>query len=368
MLRDNAGAAIGVVRRAGRDLPGVPLWRCRAGLRRMRVPIVTGFYQRYFDFLLSWRPATLSGRLLYRLARSFYGVLTRLYNPDLTYSIDGTVIRLPASHSTPFHWKYNGEYSKSLGRVALACGAKYPGALFVDVGANVGDSAAIIRAAGARNKIISIEGVERFYAVLRSNAETLRDVVPVRCFVGVRRNSGGVMVRIHRDGNAVVVDGPLGQQVAGASTSDSAWRELSQIVPGNETVKLLKTDIEGHDLPLLSANLDFIRRHRPVIFLELHVSDSDEKSKGVTWVEVWEQLFGLGYRKALYWHNSLDFLCMLDMDSMVTADLHDYYRNRAGHLYVDVSLFHEADLDMADKLHLGEIERFRQLRRPAATR
>lgn len=324
--------------------------------------------QFIFNALMRCPTSSLPKLTGYKVLLKLYRMLTRTCNQLVIYAVDGREIFFPASHGLPFEWKFDPENSKCLGRVAAACARKYPASVMIDVGANVGDSAAIIRSSGVSNKIVCVEGVKEFFDVLTKNAKILGDVVPVHRFVGPSACTSACKLRVLKIGNAAIYDKPEYYiESANAEQVNVTFTTINNIAetyaPGG-TVKLLKTDIEGFDLPVLNGSLDFIAAHRPVIFLELHVRDIDEKSKGVSWKDLWDNLAELGYRKALYWYCSNDFLCMLDIseDLRITEDIHDYLRNRSGRLYVDVCVLHEADADLAALLYQTEKTHARQVR------
>ena len=314
------------------------------------------FFQSAFDRLFAWPTRTAFQWFTFRFFRRCYRTLAAHRNVLVKYSVDGCEIYFPALHETLFCWKFDPDNSKSIGRVAAACATAYPDSVILDVGANIGDSAAIIRSQGVGNTIVAIEGVAEFHHVLARNAELLKGVVPVLGFVGAVSHTAKAKLVVLAGGNAVVnerIDD------AAAHQNDIEFITLDQVVerhaPGAQ-VKMLKTDIEGYDLPVLNGSLDFIATHRPVIYLELHVSSGDEKLRGVSWRDLWSNLRRLGYTKALYWYCSSDFLCMLDLnrDEGVIQDIHDYFQDRAGRLYLDVCLLHGKDAALAEAIYAGE--------------
>jgi len=316
-------------------------------------------YQSLHEWLLKLQPGFINNKI-YRIGMSSLKVMTFFYNPNIDYHLGNVKMLFPASHATPFTWKSDSDYSMSLGRVAKTVTQKYENSVIVDVGANVGDSAAIIRANGVSNQIISIEGVKSFYKVLKQNALLLGEIEPINCFIGSDKlHAPNAKVRVLPTGNAVVYEKPDDYIKENKQTpiGDVDFLTLEEVVGAttNKSVKLLKTDIEGYDLPVLLSSINFISRNKPVIFMELHISGIDEKSKGVCWKDLWEELINEGYCKALYWRNSSDFLCSVDMESTVTEDLHSYFRNRWGNLYADVCLLHFDDMDLAEKMRLDEL-------------
>ena len=66
-------------------------------------------------------------------------------DPTVVVMVADRELVLPLSHDLPVHQARHGNYSLNLGRVAAALDEARPGASIVDIGANVGDSVAIIR-------------------------------------------------------------------------------------------------------------------------------------------------------------------------------------------------------------------------------
>lgn len=296
-----------------------------------------------------------------RIYRRLFRYATKRLNILVSYSIGGIPIQIPISHDLPFLALSSPEYSKSVGRVAAISAGKYPDAVLIDVGANVGDSAALIRSHAVNNPIVCVEGLPNFFEILQLNSIVL-DVIAVKSFVGPCARSVTLRYADNRGGNARVFEVSAARTTKGRATDLAGTYEFSSIegivekaMPGRK-VKLIKTDIEGYDLPALNASLNFIGKHKPIIYMELQVSDVDEDIKGTSWRELWSNLAALGYAKAFYWYNSTDFVCMLDIntDLRVTEDLHNYFRNRAGKLYADVCIVHESDKDLADLIYATE--------------
>lgn len=314
-------------------------------------------YQAIFDKLMYLSANSAS----YRYWSRFYFAIGKWRNLLVRYSVDGCEIFFPSSHHSPFVWKTDPQYSKSLGRIAAFCTKKFPNSVIVDIGANIGDTAAIIRSNGVRNTIVCVEGVRDFFDILSRNADRIGNIVPVHRFVGPACYDMSAKLRVLDSGNAVVYEKPEDYKIETHTVQQAnvEFETIDSIVqrhaPGS-SIKLLKTDIEGYDLPVLISSLDLIGLHKPLIYLELHISDIDERSKGVTWKELWEKLSVLGYNKVLYWYCSSAFLCMLDInrDDRITEDIHDYIRNRGGYLYYDVCMIHKDDGDLATAIYNTE--------------
>ena len=321
--------------------------------------------QTVFNYAININHPNVASRFQYHLNRLQYYLAKKIIkiisNKDslVVYSVDGIDIKFPPQHGTPYEWKFNREYSKSLGRIAKAMYSKYPDSTIIDAGANVGDSAAIIRSAGVDNLIISIEGFKEYYDILCLNAKSMGNVVPVSCFLDSVEHESKINLRTGGIGNTVIYeDKDLYTQKAVVESIDVKFRSLKYIIDNfspNAQVKLLKTDIEGYDIPVINGSMDIINQHKPIIFFELHISSMEEKGKGVTWRELFSNLKKASYKKAMFWRNSNEYELTVELDDdCVLEDVIEYYRNRKGLIYADVCVIHESDLDLAEQMRKAE--------------
>ena len=129
-----------------------------------RLHVAPAFVQALFDYACTGvrrgRRKSLYWRLLHWLSRAA-GVRDWL----VTFEIDGYLLYLPLSHRLPQHRLATPGYSSNLGRLAQIVQSKYPDLTLVDVGANVGDSVAIVRRR-IHCPILCVEGEERFASIL----------------------------------------------------------------------------------------------------------------------------------------------------------------------------------------------------------
>jgi FkbM family methyltransferase len=268
-------------------------------------------------------------------------------------------LRLPLSHSLPLQLKNSPQYGANLGRLAHEVERKYPDSTIVDVGANVGDSAAIIRNHGVNRPILCIEGDERFFHVLVENAKVMPGVAALKAMVG--GETAAIEGRIERAlGNArIVPDRSNGTSVALESLADILRQR-----PSHRNVKLIKIDTEGLDVPIVLGNRTLLAETQPVMFLEY--SPSLFPRGRDSHAALAQDLAGMGYRHALVWDNTGDFLLGFGLEqSTILEDLTDFYSGRHGYRYADLALFADPDRDLYEAMREGEIRFFRRFRRYA---
>src|SRR6516225_4669060 len=84
--------------------------------------------------------------------------------------IAGFRLRMPATHPLPHYFSIFPHFNRNLGRIGKAVHRKYPSMSAIDIGANVGDSVAIMRSQ-SHFPILCIEGSPGYFELLRRNAK-----------------------------------------------------------------------------------------------------------------------------------------------------------------------------------------------------
>jgi FkbM family methyltransferase len=258
--------------------------------------------------ILTGDPTSALGRARLKAAIEARRLLVRLGDPTVRYRIDGIELELPLSHQLPFYRDAHPEYDTPLARIACELGGPV-----VDVGANVGDTAAAIRARCAV-PVLCVEGDDRYFALLERNAPRLGDLELERSFVDAPAR--GRVERAH--GTARVV----------AGSDELPSKPLVQILEAHPRFAhpaLLKLDTDGYDVPIVLANLDLLERLRPVVFFEYDPQLGAHP-------EVFERLHEAGYRTAEWYENTGEQRAQLELP----AHLHDEYVGHGGARYADV--------------------------------
>jgi FkbM family methyltransferase len=144
----------------------------------------------------------------------------------------------------------------AVGIVARELARKYPGETFVDIGANIGDTAAIM-ATYAPNPKILVEPSYFYCNFLRRNAARIPSVAQIhQVLISSRERETGMLV--HGDGTA--------RFETGALTNTWECKQLAKIA--DESTRFIKIDTDGFDVPILAASLDFLTQRQPCLFYE----------------------------------------------------------------------------------------------------
>lgn len=255
--------------------------------------------------------------------------------------LHGFTLDLPNDHWLPQTLNQSPEYCQNIGRIASAVERKYPGRGFIDVGANVGDTAAIVRA-HSNVPILCIEGSEFYYQLLKENVRQLQAEVELECALVDSTNADRRGCLILQHGTAEFrmdsSDGPLRR-----------FARLDSILgrhPRFRDSKILKIHTDGMDGRILQGAMEWMAAARPVLFWR-HDMGRDAAADGPG-MHIFEGLWNIGYRTALLFHNSGEFI------RTVSLDEHRQLAELSG--YRDVCAFHEEDHDLGSRIRLLELE------------
>jgi len=250
-------------------------------------------------------------------------------------------------------WK---RYDVALGDIASAVAGKYPSATAIDIGANVGDSAALIRT-HRRMPVLCIEGNPAFLPYLRRNLEQLgSDVAIEPCFVADDDSSIALADIDTGSGTASVNRAVRAGTGEAAAVRASSLAAIVRRHPAFADPRLLKVDTDGLDFRILRSSRDFLARTRPVIFFEYYL-DADDGAAADALVTV-ELLAAIGYRRHLVYDNFGNFLITIEATPRF-AELNAYLCSNRRHgravYYFDVCSFHDDDSDLFLQLREREL-------------
>lgn len=263
-------------------------------------------------------------------------------------------IMIPPSNPLFGQYRVNPDYMSELGRIASHVYAKYPDLLCVDVGANIGDTAAIIRSA-CPARIVCVEGDRSTTGVLVKNAQVIGDVTVKQTYLS--DSIGTRQVAISKDGwNSTLLhsDPTSSAHTVTFLTLDEALRDVD-----THLIKLLKVDTEGYDRRVLRGSQRILQTSRPVVLFEHNRENLFDL--GEDGLDVFENLRLCGYKAVLFWEDRGRFMLQTTLDdTALIDDLHHYVDRQglpAGSVhYLDVCAFHEQDEDLAEKSVAGERE------------
>jgi FkbM family methyltransferase len=268
------------------------------------------------------------------------------------YQVGRHKVLLPAGHCLDRYQRTWRRYDLALGLIAQSVRDKYPDATAIDVGANVGDSAARMCERDDM-PVLAIEGSSTFLPYLRTNARRIGDHVEIyEGYVGPESTEVDLAAVTTAGGTSSIVPA-----VGGGGTHQV--RTLGSVLesyPRFGKSRLLKIDTDGFDFAIIDSSLDWIASARPVIFFEYHTGfGAEDEARSLDAVAA---LMRMGYDRFLVYDNFGNLLISADRIGTF-AELNAYLRSNRRHgvaiHYFDVCGFHEHDRDMFDAIHHHEM-------------
>lgn len=215
--------------------------------------------------------------------------------------------------------------------------------LVVDVGANIGDSAAVIAAAippgGAR--FMCVEADDRYLPLFEINTKGL-DAKLVHAIAG--QQSGKAKYHATTEG--------AGTSVIEPSETETEIVTVDELV-GSEPVDLLKIDTDGYEHQVLSGAKETLQLPDVTVFMEYSPFHLDRYGKTDP-ERVIDVLVASGFQRAIVYDNLGFLMGQISLEPSAIRSLTRYALSRPG-LYYDLVL--HKDPDLLDTLMTAELAR-----------
>ncbi|MES2727176.1 MAG: FkbM family methyltransferase [Bacteroidota bacterium] len=286
--------------------------------------------QLIFNLLLSANHKSLYYKFLLK-SRNWWLLL--FPNDTIFYKYGNYTLEFPFSHDYPLNKKAIPQYSENLGVVAKVIKEKYDFCKAIDVGANIGDSAAIINNY-CNMPILCIEGNPKFYTLLENNTKQMPSISIEKCFVG---DTNETVSTINYGGTARLEKSTTGAEVK------TFEQILDKHVDFKDT-KLLKIDTDGFDNKIIRAAEHLLSYSNPIVFFEYDPFFLIKQNEIPQ--DIFTFLLKMNYTSLLLFDNLGRLLCQVKTENIsLLKDLSIYY-NQNGQSYLDICAFHSSDEDL----------------------
>lgn len=251
-------------------------------------------------------------------------------------------ISMPGNNPLVEHYKYYPNYNIELGKLAQIVSTKYPGCFLLDIGANVGDTIAVVKSA-IDIPIIAIEGDEFSYDFLYRNSRMFNNVYTINQFLGDKTEKKTITAE--KEGwNTTLIPAASGEKLITLKTLDETLRENDFF---SSNIKLIKIDTEGFDTIILRGAYDTINKHSPLLYFEYNRENMDIINENGLLT-----LFSLieaGYDKIAVFDNHNRCLIHTSLTQHdILQQLHNYADGVNGLIpHYDICVFHKNDNDIA---------------------
>lgn len=276
-------------------------------------------------------------------------VLVRTVDPLVSYSLGPYLLKIPLSHELGIYQKLYPNYSWNIGRIAGQIKEKYHELTIIDIGANVGDTVAILRNF-VSSPILAIEGNPHFYKLLKDNCRQFKNVTLVSTLIG-DKNEFSLQALVQEKGSS-----HLKQTSSSSRLQFTRLEDLLRIYPQFLGAKLLKIDTDGFEAKILRGSKDWLAQTQPVLFFEYDPAHLERyQEDGLVLLN---QLSQAGYTTLLVYLNTGEYMSCVELNNTkAIKDLHEYFSGKENRMYADICAFSAQDMDLAQAIKQQETQR-----------
>ena len=244
------------------------------------------------------------------------------------------------------NYKY---YDRCLSRITGYISEQFSDFKLIDIGANVGDTAQIIRLAGNNFPILAIEGNKKYFSYLQKNISIIKNIDI--CNVLLSDKEGSISAELDsQNGTARFVQS---EEVSHVQTLDNVLEQYPQY----KNAKFIKVDTDGFDNIILRGSQNYLNNTKPIIFMEYDpnylIKNNDNG------LDIFKYLNSMGYNNAIMYQSFGEYMFSFNLDNeQFIAEMRDFFYKNTRIFYADLLLFNNDDLKIFEEVRNKEREFF----------
>jgi FkbM family methyltransferase len=260
--------------------------------------------------------------------------LVKYFNdPVIDHELGGKKVKMNLSYNLPILLKDRPYYNSCLPRLSRFVRERQGRLVFIDIGANIGDTAILISEVVPDGRYLCVEASDFYYRTLEENTKIIKGITPVKVLCD--ENESQAKVSLDVIGDSAVVS-----KTGGSEMRTTTIDRLVSEHPDFKNTNILKIDTDGYDFRIIRGAAALIDTAKPVLFFEFspnHLIDAGEDP-----VSIFPYLAGKGYADMLL-YDRFGYLYMKigSSETDLLARLIDYTIRKKGE-YFDVLAFHSS--------------------------
>jgi FkbM family methyltransferase len=235
----------------------------------------------------------------------------------------------------------NENYSREIGTLASIISGKYPNFKMIDIGANVGDTAAVVKNVLPNVPIICIEGDNESHEYLLENTAQFNNVHNYKYYLGEKTEIANAKMDKVGWNNTIQFDEESSNPISIVTLDDFL---LNENIKDTQNIKFIKIDTEGFDNKIIRGSKKHLNASKPILFFEYNTQN--HKLNNENGLDIFTFLEHQGYNKIIFLDSNGKYLLNVGItDFEIISDLH-HYSLKYNDLYYDVCAFHKEDEDL----------------------
>jgi FkbM family methyltransferase len=242
------------------------------------------------------------------------------------------------------------QYSKNLPLIVKEVFDKYPETKVVDIGANIGDSVALVKSL-VEVPMLCIEGDDFYFNLLKENTAQFENTKIFQRYLG--EVNMDINARPIQDNGSLKID----TSDNSSSITIQKFDTLSEQFPLDfKNVKVFKIDTDGFDLKILRGAKEALEKDKPVVFFEY--SEKHLKDAGDDGLSIFPFLGSMGYKFLMFYDCNGRFIFSTEFENQLQIEqIHLYISNYSAPLFfLDIAAFHFNDKDIYERVMHKEME------------
>lgn len=240
-------------------------------------------------------------------------------------------------------------YSRNLPRIVSYMSQMYTDFKVIDIGANIGDTVALIYSETKKQfSIVCIEGDENYFQLLKKNVQQFEHVNIYKYLLAENdETKTGAL-------ETLLGSGEINESATGNLETLSLDSFLKKY-PEHIEARVLKIDTDGYDIKILYGAKKFLSEKKPVIFFEFDRRMIEEKNDNG--LSALRYLRDIGYQTIFFYDHKGRLLLTTTLEQEgIIEDLYRYTYNKLGAFpYYDLCIFHGNDQKLAYEIKKKEV-------------
>ena len=190
-----------------------------------------------------------------------YQIKKRLDSKIINYLILDHLVVLPSGHRLPQFQELYPQYDKYFYNFIMELSRSFEYFIFIDIGANVGDTTVAVLSLAENAKAVCVEGNSDYINFLKTNVAIFDSRVKIHArFLESQRIKG----------MGYISNRSTGQFSRKESSSEVPFITVDEILVGSKSeLYIWKSDIDGLDLPIFLENKALICEYAKIIWMEI---------------------------------------------------------------------------------------------------
>jgi FkbM family methyltransferase len=233
---------------------------------------------------------------------------------EILYKVGNFEISLTSDHSLPRNQVAHQLYDVFPRFLASALGV---GSSFVQIGANVGDTVALMYSHNPSLRSLCIEADEEFFLLLKKNLVQIQSSIGCE-YKAVHKLIASKLVFSSLEGDS----GTKKAILANENEVLLPTMTLDDVIidSGEKTIDLIMVDTDGYDFDVIESGWNSIKTNEPLIYFEVTTNSVDNIQ---SYLDTIEKLEELGYKDWTIFDNFGNLMCKLGKKELINQ-LADY--------------------------------------------